>query len=1049
MAAEENIVQINIEEEMKTAYIDYSMSVIVSRALPDVRDGLKPVQRRVLYSMNDLGLSPGKPYKKSARIVGECFVAGTLVQTPKGVVPIEQLQIGDKVYTQSAIRKVTQLYVMPEQPLWEVRVQNNLIKKEYKNICTAGQLFKVLTPDMVMVWKKASALQLGDALVCKPSDSFKMAPYTSTFRQDKAIHQHNAKTISHLKVRLQTNQLPFNVPYEYLTQWAQQGIEFYPVSHVQPTTAGITYDIQVETDHEFIANGMLVHNCLGKYHPHGDSSVYEAMVRMAQTWSLRYPAVDGQGNFGSMDGDSPAAMRYTEARLRRVSSDMMVDIEKETVDFQLNFDDSLEEPKVLPTRIPNLLINGASGIAVGMATNMLPHNLNEVVSGIMAYIDNPDIEIKELTEHIKAPDFPTGGTIYGRSGVHKAFLTGRGRVVVRGKTDIEHFGNNRERIIATEIPYQVNKATLIKRTADLVNEKKIEGISAIRDESDRRGLRIVYELKKDANANVVLNQLYNSTALQSSYGVNNICLVNGRPRLLNVKQLIEYFVEFRHEVVVRRTQYELRKAEERAHLLIGLLKALDHIDAIIKLIRASKNAEEAKQELIATFDFSDRQAKAILDMRLHRLTALERDKLQASHDELMSRIAHYQAILASKPMRMDIIKEELVEIQAKYGDNRRTDIVENEDEITIEDIIDNEQVVVTISHRGYIKRTSLDEYREQNRGGKGSRASQTRDEDFIEHLFTGSTHNYLLIFTEQGKCHWLRMFRIPEGGKTTKGRAIQNLLNLPKEDVIKAYLPIRSENFRDPDFLANHYVIFCTKQGVIKKTALESFARPRKGGIVALGIREGDTLLEAKLTNGNCDVLLGSRYGRAVRFSEDNVREMGRTATGVRGITLHDNGRDEVVGMVTIQRGMQEAEDVQILSISEKGYGKRTALEEYRLINRGGKGVKSINVTEKTGGLIAIKDVITGNGLMIINKSGIAIRMSVDNISLQGRATQGVRLINLSGDDEIASVAKIVLREEEEEAENEGNNEHEDENGDNTSELKNQNEEEGKNEPEE
>ncbi len=824
MALEERIIQINIEEEMKTAYIDYSMSVIVSRALPDVRDGLKPVHRRVIYAMNELGLTHNKSYKKSARIVGEC---------------------------------------------------------------------------------------------------------------------------------------------------------------------------------------------LGKYHPHGDGSVYDAMVRMAQPWSLRVPLVDGQGNFGSVDGDSPAAMRYTEARLQRVTGEMISDIDKDTVDFTLNFDDSLEEPTVLPSRIPNLLFNGASGIAVGMATNMLPHNPTEVVNGIIAYIDNNEISIDELCQFIKAPDFPTGGTIYGYEGVRRAFLTGRGRVVVRAKAEIETFGkNDRERIIVTEIPYQVNKANLIKRTAELVNEKKIEGISDIRDESDRKGMRIVYEIKRDASANVVLNQLYSFTQLQSSYGVNNVCLVKGRPYTLNLKDLIKYFVEFRHEVVVRRTEFDLKQAEKRAHILEGLLIALDHLDEIIKLIRASKTPEEAKNALIARFDFTEVQAKAILDMRLQRLTALERDKIQANYDELMKKIAHLKEILSNESMRMDIIKEELVEVGERYGQERRTDIVMADDELTIEDILENEQVVVTISHLGYVKRTNLDEYREQNRGGKGSKGGATREEDFIEHIFVGSTHDYLLIFTEQGRCHWLRVFKIPRGTKISKGRAIQNIIRLRENDKIKAYVTVK--DLKDTEFLENHFVVFATKKGMIKKTALELFSRPRNGGINAITINEGDNLLEVKLTNGNCDILLGVKSGRAIRFPESKVRSMGRTAAGVRGIKLK-NDSDEVVGLICVDKG-EEAETM-VLSISEKGYGKRTEVGEYRQTNRGGTGIKTISVTEKTGQLIAIKDVKDNNGLIIINKSGITIRLNMDGISVQGRATQGVRLINLKNDDEIASVAKITIEEEAEEAE--------------------------------
>ncbi len=823
MAIDENIIQINIEEEMKSAYIDYSMSVIVSRALPDVRDGLKPVQRRVLFSMSDLGLGAGKPFKKSARIVGEC---------------------------------------------------------------------------------------------------------------------------------------------------------------------------------------------LGKYHPHGDSSVYDAMVRMAQPWSLRYPLVDGQGNFGSVDGDNQAAMRYTEARLKHISEDILTDIEKDTVDFRLNFDDSLKEPTVLPSKIPNLLVNGATGIAVGMATNMLPHNLIEIVDGIVAYIDNPEIDIDGLMEYVKAPDFPTGGTIYGYEGIKDGFKTGRGRIVVRGKSDIELYGKNkdRERIIVTEIPYQVNKARLIEKTAELINSKRIEGITAIRDESDRNGMRIVYEIRRDTNAQVVLNQLYKYTYLQSSFGVNNVCLVKGRPRLLNLKELMHYFVEFRHEVVIRRTQYDLKQAEKRAHLLEGYLIAMDHLDEIIKLIRGSASPDIAKQGLIERFGLSDIQSKAILDMRLQRLTAMERDKIKHDYEEIQKRISHFKEILGNESMRMGIIKTELAEVKAKYGDSRRTNIVAAEGEMSIEDLTNNERVAVSISHLGYMKRTSLTEYREQNRGGKGSKGTATREEDFIEHLFIGSTHDYLLVFTELGRCHWLRTYRIPEGSKTSKGRPIQNIIQLPKEDKVRAYLNIA--DLTDEEFLKNHYVTFCTKKGVIKKTPLVAFSRPRQNGIIAIGINEGDTLLEVKLTNGHCDVVLGIRSGRAIRFPEDTVRSMGRTATGVRGIRLEDDGKDEVVGMLCVDRRF--AHDTTVLVVAEKGYGKRTNFEEYRVTNRGGKGVKTINVTEKTGHLIAIKDVVSNNGLMIINKSGISIRMGVTDISTSGRATQGVRLINLNKNDEIASVAKIPIAEEEE-----------------------------------
>ena len=822
MEAEERIVQINIAEEMKTAYIDYSMSVIVSRALPDVRDGLKPVQRRVIYGMEGLGLHHNKSHKKSARIVGEV---------------------------------------------------------------------------------------------------------------------------------------------------------------------------------------------LGKYHPHGDSSVYEAMVRMAQPWSLRYPLVDGQGNFGSVDGDSPAAMRYTEARLMRVAGEIIEDLDKETVDYQFNFDDSLEEPTVLPSRFPALLVNGASGIAVGMATNMLPHNLTEIINGIVAYIDNNEITIDELCKHITAPDFPTGGIIYGYDGVKEGFHTGRGRVVVRGKAEIEVYGNNRERIVVTEIPYQINKSLLIKKTADLINAKKIEGIADIRDESDRNGMRIVYELKKDTNASWVLNQLYKMTYLQSSYGINNVCLVKGRPRLLNLKELITYFVEFRHEVVVRRTEYDLRKALEKAHILEGLLKALDHLDEVIRLIRASKTPEIAKVALIEQFEFSDAQSKAILDMRLQKLTGLEREKLSNDYDALMSRVAYFREILSNLELRMSIIKNELLEIQERYGDERCTDLVYAESDISLEDIIERENVAVTISHLGYIKRTSLDEYREQNRGGKGSKGSLARNEDFIEHLFIGSTHDYLLVFTERGKCFWLKVYEVPEGTKVSKGRAVQNIVDLPNDDKVMAYLTVK--NLDDEEFLNTHYIVFCTKKGMIKKTSIKDYSRPRQNGIIALSINDDDDLLEVKLTNGNCDIMLGTSSGRAIRFEEDEVRPMGRGATGVRGIRIKDDGKDQVVGMVCIDR---EKEEPTILTVSQKGYGKRTNLTEYRCINRGGKGVTTMNLTDKTGELIALKEVTSENGLMIINKSGITIRMGLEDVAVRGRNTQGVKLIDLRGEDEIASIAKVPVVEEEEEA---------------------------------
>jgi DNA gyrase subunit A len=818
---QDRIVKINIEEEMKTAYIDYSMSVIVSRALPDVRDGLKPVQRRVIFGMDSLGLVHNRPHKKSARIVGEV---------------------------------------------------------------------------------------------------------------------------------------------------------------------------------------------LGKFHPHGDRSVYDAMVRMAQDWSLRYPLVDGQGNFGSVDGDSPAAMRYTEARLTRLAEDMIGDLDKDTVDYQLNFDDSLEEPTVMPSKIPTLLVNGASGIAVGMATNMMPHNLGEIVDAIHAYIDNRDIEISELCKHVLAPDFPTGGIIYGMDGVRQAFETGRGRVVVRGKAEIEAIDGTRDRIVITEIPYQINKSVLVKKIADLVNEKKIDGISDLRDESDRNGMRIVCDLRRDANASVILNQLYNFTSLQTSFGVNNVCLVKGRPRLLNLKQLIGYFVEFRHDVVVRRCEFELRKARERAHILEGFLIALDHLDAVIALIRGSETPEIAREGLISNFGLSEIQAREILNMRLQRLTGLERDKIKLEYDEIMKRINWLLAVLGDETLRMNIIKEELNEVKAKYADGRRTRIEYADGDISITDIIDNEHVAVTISHLGYIKRTSLDEFREQGRGGKGSRGGTTRDDDFIEHLFIGSTHDYLLIFTELGKCYWLRVYDIPEGTKTSKGRAIQNLINIDQNDKVRAYLTV--ENLEDPTFLQSHYIVFATKNGTIKKTSLEDYSRPRAGGIRALNIAEGDTLLEVRLTNGKCDILLGVRSGRAVRFPETKVRPMGRTATGVIGITLAEDEPDEVVGMVCIDPN--DATKT-VLSVSERGFGKRTPLADYRLTNRGGKGVTTLNVTDRVGHLIALKQVTEEEGLMIIGKSGIVIRLAINKVATQGRNTQGSRLINLGNDDAIASVEVVPRSETEDE----------------------------------
>ena len=815
MATDGRIIPINIEDEMKSAYIDYSMSVIVSRALPDVRDGLKPVHRRVLYGMNELGLKYSKTHKKSARIVGEV---------------------------------------------------------------------------------------------------------------------------------------------------------------------------------------------LGKYHPHGDTSVYDSMVRMAQDWSLRYPLVNGQGNFGSMDGDSPAAMRYTEAKLQRLSDELLDDLGKDTVDFKLNFDDTLKEPTVLPTKVPNLLINGASGIAVGMATNMLPHNLTEVIDGVVATMNNPEIDSDGLMEHIKAPDMPTGGTIYGIKGVKEAFETGRGRVIVRGKANIETSKTGKETIIVSEIPYQVNKANLVMKIADLVNQKKVLGISDIRDESDRKGLRIVVDVKRDAMANVILSQLYKYTPLQSSYGVNNIALVDGRPRLLSLKQIIEEFIKFRIEVVVRRTQFELKKAEDRAHILEGLLIAIDNLDEVIKLIRASRTVEEAKVGLMEKFELSELQAKAILEMRLQKLTGLEREKVKEEYDELQITIEHLKKILASVDMQKDIIKEELAEIKERFGDERRTDInLFGDGDINIEDLIVDEEVVVTISHLGYIKRTKTAEYRTQARGGRGSRGSKTRDEDFIEHMFTGSTHNYLLLFTEQGKCHWLRVYEIPEATKTSSGRVIQNVLSIPKEDKVKAYIVVK--DLKDEEFLKNHFIIFGTKKGQIKKTSLDAFSRPRSNGITAITINEGDSLLEARLTNGNMEILMGVKSGRAIRFPESKVRPMGRTAAGVRGIALEKDGSDEVVGLICVDAGDSTTT---ILVVSEKGNGKRSELEEYRMTNRGGKGVKTLQVTDKTGSLISIKAVKDTDDIMITSKDGIMIRMSLDAIRVMGRATQGVRVIRLDENDQIADVAVIA-----------------------------------------
>ncbi|RYJ42458.1 DNA gyrase subunit A [Flavobacterium beibuense] len=814
MSEGEKLIPINIEDQMKSAYIDYSMSVIVSRALPDVRDGLKPVHRRVLYGMYELGVLSNRAYKKSARIVGEV---------------------------------------------------------------------------------------------------------------------------------------------------------------------------------------------LGKYHPHGDTSVYDAMVRMAQDWSLRYLLVDGQGNFGSVDGDSPAAMRYTEARMRKISEDIMADLDKETVDFQLNFDDTLQEPTVMPTRVPNLLVNGASGIAVGMATNMPPHNLTEVVDGTLAYIDNNDIEIDELMNYVKAPDFPTGGVIYGYEGVREAFKTGRGRVVMRAKANFEEI-DGKECIVVTEIPYQVNKAEMIKKTAELVNEKRIEGISNIRDESDRKGMRIVYILKREAVPNVVLNTLYKYTQLQSSFSVNNIALVNGRPHTLNLKELIHYFVEHRHDVVVRRTQYELRKAEERAHILEGLIIASDNIDEVIALIRGSKDGEEARAKLMERFNLSEIQAKAIVEMRLRQLTGLEQDKLRAEYEDIMKLIAELKALLESKELRMQLIKEELIEIRDKYGDERRSQIEYSGGDVSIEDLIADENVVITISHAGYIKRTPLSEYKTQNRGGVGQKGSATRDQDFLEHLFVATNHQYMLFFTQKGKCFWMRVYEIPEGNKTSKGRAIQNLINIENDDKVKAF--ICTLDLKNEEYTNSHYVIMATKKGIVKKTLLEQYSRPRLNGINAITIREDDELLEAKLTTGESQVLLAVKSGKLVRFEEGKTRPMGRSASGVRGITLQDDN-DEVIGMISVNDMNSE-----ILVVSEKGYGKRSSLEDYRITNRGGKGVKTLNITDKTGKLVAINNVTDADDLMIINKSGLTIRMQVSDLRVMGRATQGVRLINIKGNDSIAAVAKVMREEE-------------------------------------
>ena len=825
MADSSKIIPIQIEEEMKSAYIDYSMSVIVSRALPDVRDGLKPVHRRVLFGMNELGLAYNKPYKKSARIVGEV---------------------------------------------------------------------------------------------------------------------------------------------------------------------------------------------LGKYHPHGDSSVYDTMVRMAQPWSMRYPLVDGQGNFGSVDGDSPAAMRYTEARLTRLAEEMLEDIDKETVDFQLNFDDSLEEPTVMPCKFPHLLMNGSAGIAVGMATNMAPHNLSELIDGIHAYIDRRDITCDELLAYVKAPDFPTGGLLYGYEGIRDALLTGRGRVVIRARATVEVLDNGRERIVVTEIPYLVNKADMLQKTGDLVNEKKLEGISEIRDESDRDGMRIVYEIRKDAMASVVLNHLYKYTALQSSFSVNNIALVNGRPQALNLLDLIRHFVDHRHEVVLRRTRYDLAEAQRKAHILEGYLIALDHLDEIISLIRASATPDIAKEGLMSQFGLSEIQSKAILELRLQRLTGMERDKIRQEYNEIMALISRLQAILEDEGLRMSLIKDELTGIKERFGDARRSEIVYAAGDFRMEDMIEEEDVVVTVSHLGYIKRTAAHEYRVQNRGGKGAMGGATRDHDFIEHMLVASTHHWMLFFTEQGRCYWLKVYEIPEGAKNTKGRAVQNLLQIPQDDKIRAYISVRSLD--EQEYLDSNYIVFCTRSGVIKKTTLEAYSRPRANGINAININEGDQLLEARLTNGQSEMVMATNTGRAIRFHESKVRPMGRTATGVRGVSL-DSASEFVIGMVCVQNP-----ETTLLVVSETGYGKRSGIEDYRVTNRGGKGVRTLNITEKTGALVALQAVDEQDDLMIINKSGVTIRIGVESLRVMGRATQGVRLIKLHGDDRIASVA-LVQKDEHEPSESQPSDE--------------------------
>ncbi|MFN0203523.1 MAG: DNA gyrase subunit A, partial [Bacteroidia bacterium] len=1000
--------------------------------LPDVRDGLKPVHRRVLYSMSELGLSYNRPYKKSARIVGECFVKGTLVSTPNGLIPIEKLEKGDTVYTHKGIQKVTELYEMPQQPLLTIKGENGV-----KTTCTKGQMFKIFNENLQYEWKKAEDLKDGDYLVGK----FNAYPVLEYTHFEGNTHPSSSEILNY---QIQSEPL-------LLQEMGENEISLVKVTLIENADADITYDIQVENDHEFIANGLLVHNCLGKYHPHGDTAVYDTMVRMAQPWSLRYPMVDGQGNFGSVDGDNPAAMRYTEARLRRIAEQMLADLEKNTVDFRPNFDDSLTEPTVLPAIIPNLLVNGSSGIAVGMATNMAPHNLNEVADAIAAYIDNRGITIEELCKYVKGPDFPTGATIVGLSGIQEAYYTGRGRVVIRSKAEIiTTEKGDREQIIITEIPYQVNKAETVKKIDRLINEKKIEGIADINDESDRDGMRIVVDIKREASANVVLNQLYQLTPLQNSFSINNVALVKGRPMTLNLKDMIRHYVDHRHEVIVRRTQYDLDEARKKAHILEGLLVAIDNLDEAIRLIRSSRTPDEALslltertwkadtilsilvfgegEEKPETYQLSDVQAKAILEMRLQRLTGLERDKILDQYREIMAKIDYYLSVLSSEELIMSIIKKELEDVRLAFGDKRRTEITHADGEISYEDLIENEDVIVTISHSGYVKRTSSDEYRVQGRGGTGFKGAGTKNDDFVEYIFGAKTHNYLLVFTEKGRCYWLKVYEIPKGDRTNKGRAIQNLIQIEPDDKIKAFITV--ESLDNKEFVQSHSVIMVTKRGTVKKTSLEAYSRPRANGINAINIVEGDELVEAKLTDGNSEIILAIRSGRAIRFHEEEAREMGRNSTGVRGIRL-DSAVDEVVGMVTIQ----DPTTVNLLVVSEKGYGKRTALQDaetgediYRITSRGGKGVRTLNVTEKTGQLVAIRMVDDSQDIMIITKNGITIRMSATAISVIGRAAQGVRLIKLREGDEIASVTNVAKEEEAEEvdvvvATDEGNTE--------------------------